>query len=149
MLASVPEKSQWGHMSNGVLDPIIMLNPDMLFAYPIDSNNNKPTIGTGTTIAAGKRQQCGYKAIKKYKNKPRIYGCKNPYNIIPPESWNHCVNYSMNNTLFLFDFAESFTKMTTVGYGIQVQNDNGSLSSLKETGKLGMLMSINVSVCNL
>ena len=75
-------------MNNGVLDPIIMLNPDMLFAYPIDSNNSKPTI-------TGKRQQCGYKAIKKYKNKPRIYGCKNPYNIVPPESWNHCVNYSI------------------------------------------------------
>lgn len=144
MLASEPEKSQWGHMNNnGILDPVIMLNPDLCFAYPIDSNNNKPTTTTG------KRQQCGYKAIKKYKNKPRIYGCKNPYNIIPPESWNRCVNYSMNNTLFLFDFAESFTKMTTTGYGIQIQkNDNGSISTLKEKSKLGMLMSINVSVCN-
>lgn len=140
MLASVPEKSQWGHMNNGLLDPIIMLNPDMLFAYPIDSNKSKQTI-------TGKRQQCGYKAIKKYKNKPRIYGCKNPYNIVPPESWNHCVNYSINNTLFLIDFAESFTKMTTVGYGIQLQSIHGSMSAFKEKGKLGMLTSINLSVC--
>jgi len=119
-----------------------MLNPDMSFAYSIHSNNSEPT-GTGI------RQECGYKVIKKYKHKPKIYGCKNPYDIIQPETWNQCVNYSINNTLFLFDFSDSFTKMTTVGYGIQVQNDGGSYTIINEGGKLGMLTSIHLSSCSL
>lgn len=122
-----------------------MLNPDMAIAYTILPDNSEQIIGP--------RQVCGPKTINRINipgdKTPGGYGCRDPSNLIQPSTWDQCLQYAADNTLFLFDFAASFTKMSTVGYGIQVQNDDGSYTTIKDEGKLGMLTSLDLDSCNL
>jgi len=121
-----------------------MLNPDMAIAYSIQANNSNPIIG--------QRQVCGPKTINRIntpgQKTPGGYGCKSPSNLIHPITWDQCLNYTTNNTLFLNDFAKSFMKMTTVGYGIQEINNDGSYKKIKDEGKLGMLTSLDLNSCS-
>ena len=121
-----------------------MLNPDMALGYNILANNSLPI--------TGQRQVCGPKTIDRINtpgNKtPGGYGCKSPSNLNHPSTWDQCVKYTANNTLFLQDFGVSYTKMTTVGYGIQFEHDDGSYTTIKDKGKLGMLTSIDLASCS-
>ena len=102
--------------------PSLMLNSDMALGFSINTDNAQGVVG----------QNCGPTAIN-----GNTYGCSFPTSASAPSTYALVNSYASNNALFLSDFAKSFTKMTTAGYGI-----SGST-----TGKLGSLTSIDLSSC--
>ena len=95
-----------------------MLNADMGVAYPVI---------TDLPPATGQRQVCGPNAAA---GAARGYGCRNPFLLTPPGTWDLCVQYSLDNNAFLQACALAYTKMTTVGYAIDVPSPAGKLGTL-------------------
>jgi hypothetical protein len=78
---------------------------------------------------------------------PTTYGCTVPPSTIStlqekPTAFFQVWSYLLDNQLFLDDFAESFSRMTTVGYGLP-KNVDGAQAS----GKLGSLTAIDLKSC--
>jgi len=100
----------------------VMLNADMALAFDPSTANGQGVVG----------QLCGPTAIA-----GTAYGCDRPQDTTVPSTASQVQQYLLHNDLFLADFSESFTKMVTVGYGV----DGTS------TGKLGSLTSIDLTTC--
>ena len=120
-----------------------MLNPDMAIAYSIQSNNSIPI--------SGPRQVCGPKTVGRIPGiqLPAEYGCKSPANPLPPSTWDLCLSYASDNSLFIKSFAIAFTNMTTIGYGIKVLQPNNVFLTTKINEKLGSLFAIDLNNCSL
>lgn len=107
----------------------IMLNVDMSILFTIDLSDEN--IGTLD-------QKCG-PAV----GDPARFGCINPSSMAGASTFSQVVGYIGNEQGFFDDFAVSYVKMVTVGYGVPDVAD-GSTSS----GKLGTLTSIDLSSCS-
>ena len=106
-----------------------MLNVDMALAFPVS---------TDLPPQRGRRQVCGPKTIK-----GGLYGCRDPDDLSPPTTWELCLSYAEDNSVFVNAFARAYEKMSCVGYGGVPGTVDGSTS----TGKLGTLTSIDFSTC--
>jgi len=115
------------------LNPSIMLNTDMSLGFPVATAETFGTRGVGYL-----NQTCGPKSVN------GSYGCTAGSgstglgkNTTRPYTFTLVQQYAKNNQLFLDNFAASFVKLTTVGYGIAPAS----------AGKLGLLTSINLTEC--
>ena len=104
-----------------------MLNTDMALAYDLDVTNSIGTPG----------QVCG-----PFGTSDSHFGCYPSSTLMPP-TCNAACKFANSNTVWLDHFAESFTKMTNVGYGGVPDNTDGA----QVTGKLGTLTTIDLSSC--
>jgi len=103
----------------------VMLNTDMALAYNASTNNGfgfLPVYERGNPNA----QRCGG---------PSEINCKsgaemNDAESILFKSYNLVELYKNHNDLFLHAFADSFEKLTTVGYGIGVNGKLGKLTAV-------------------
>jgi hypothetical protein len=106
----------------------IMLNADMAVGFDISIGANNlapPTQRCGATSGPG-----------------RAFGCSNPVATTKPSTYTLAASFAANNAAFLSAFATSYTKMTTVGYGVPAATDGAT-----STGKLGTVTSIDFSTC--
>ncbi len=119
----------------------IMLNADMVLAFPIHLDQN-PATNTNTGVDG---ELCGAVIGEdaKLACKSTQYGEVVGY----PATFSQIKAYSENNKLFLKDFAAAYVKMVNVGYKVK-GNDNGKdkkdRSDDSNTGKLGTLKSIDL-----
>ena len=115
----------------------IMLGTDMVLGYPA----NTADVVSGSIVGTP-GQHCGPTAG----NPPQPYGCNAPTFSAPatthPPTFALAASYAANNAMFLSSFATSYTKMTTVGYGVPAKIDGSTA-----TGKLGTLTSIDFATC--
>lgn len=105
-----------------------MLNADMAVGFDITIQNNGLALGT---------QRCGSQGAP-----DNSYGCAGPTAKAVPSTYALAKQFADDNAAFLAAFAVSYTKMTTVGYGVPA-NADGSTA----TGKLGTLTAIDFSTC--
>jgi hypothetical protein len=105
----------------------IMLNSDMSLAYSIfderDHHYHNDMVG---------HHKCSRYIVPE--NKP---GCINPLNSMLPSTFDLVSKYADDNDAFLKEFAKSYVKMTSVGYGLNPDNEGkfGSLTPLECDGK--------------
>ena len=115
----------------------VMLGTDMVLGYPANT-----AAVVGGSIVGTPGQHCGPTSA----NPPAAYGCNAPSFSAPattaPSTFALATSYAANNALFLTNFATSYTKMTTVGYGVPAKKDGSTA-----TGKLGTLTSIDFTTC--
>ena len=109
-----------------------MLNTDMAIAFPVTTAET-----LGAPVAGYLDQICGPSSV----GATGVYGCTNGkalkgQSTIRPLTLNLVQSYINNNQLFLDNFAISFNKMVTVGYGIA-----------PSIGKLGSLTPIDLTEC--
>lgn len=118
MKSSVSSQDEWHSQV-----PSLMLNTDMSLGFSINTDNAQGVVG----------QVCGPSAIN-----GNSYGCSQPTSSSAPSTFSLVSQYASSNSQFLTDFARSFAKMTSVGYGV-----SGGSSS----GKLGTLTNIDLNTC--
>ena len=113
----------------------IMLGTDMALGFPV----NTTQVVNGFVV--GKPGQiCG----------PNIpnhgYGCSvqgsRTFATTKPSTFTQVAKYATNNAAFLTDFAVSYAKMASAGYGVPANTDGSTAS-----GKLGTLTAINLATC--
>ena len=114
-----------------------MLNTDMAIAFPVTTAET-----LGAPVAGYLNQICGPSSVGAKRGPDSgVYGCTNGkarkgQSTIRPLTLNLVQSYINNNQLFLDNFAISFNKMVTVGYGIA-----------PSIGKLGSLTPIDLTEC--
>ena len=106
-----------------------MLNADMSLAFPL---------ATALPPIKGNAQVCGPRTLQN-----NSYGCRDPSSVTPPTTWELCLSYAEDNSVFVNAFARAYEKMSCVGYSGVPGTVDGSTS----TGKLGTLTSIDFSTC--
>ena len=115
------------------------MNTDMAIAFPLSSAETP-----GAPVSGYLNQICGPYSVGLTNPKDPIsgiFGCTNGntgkgQSTTEPSTLNTVKKYMSNNQVFLNDFANSFNKMTSVGYGITPAN-----------GKLGSLTNIDLTKC--
>ena len=115
----------------------VMLGTDMVLGYPANT-----AAVVGGSIVGTPGQHCGPTST----NPPALYGCNAPTftapATTPPRTFALATSYATNNALFLSNFATSYTKMTTAGYGVPAKKDGSTAA-----GKLGTLTSVDFTTC--
>lgn len=115
------DKNLWTRRGNNQ----IMLNSDMALAFDIAIDDDG---------LAAQNQRCGDRAAP-----GGVYGCTRPTSTdVPVGTGSLAITYASDNAAFLAGFANSYAKMTTVGYGVAGQTP---------TGKLGTLIAFDTSSC--
>jgi hypothetical protein len=104
----------------------IMLNSDMSLAYSIFDEENPHPYGTDSDVLGN--HKCSRYIVPE--NTP---GCINPLNAMLPSTFDLVKNYAHDNDAFLKEFAKSYVKMTSVGYGLNPDNEGkfGSLTPIE------------------
>ena len=87
-----------------------MLNSDMSLAYSIFDEENPHPYRTDTDVLGN--HKCSRNIVPE--DKP---GCINPLNSMLPSTFGLVSKYAESNDAFLREFAKSYVKMTSVGYG--------------------------------
>jgi len=113
----------------------VMLGTDMVLGFPADTTT---VIGGFTVGAAG--QVCGPTQVNGAAG--CTFGRGGTSSTTLPSTYALAASYATNNALFLTNFATSFAKMTSVGYGVPANVDGATAS-----GKLGTLTAINLATC--
>jgi hypothetical protein len=113
-----PNKNLW-QIDDPTVPSEIMLNSDMSLAYTILNNPN----GLYPTRIVGEHK-CSHDVVPG--KKP---GCINPLNQQLPSTYALVNKYAYDNDAFLKAFAQSYVKMSSVGYSL-IPNKKGKFGSL-------------------
>lgn len=127
---STPTTSIWIVALN-FQSPSIMLNTDMALAFDINDETDTPCFQCGTEF-----QQCGGV------NDASCISPSKGFNPDRIEQIRAYTDYLNGNALFLADFARSWLKVVTLGYGVPDAIDGAT-----STGRLGTVTEIDLATC--